>query len=76
MVHESRTTCIANVRIHVEHVIGNVRQKYSILQSTLPIDFVITRAGEEVPLIDQIVCVCCALTNMCDSVYQCEELFS
>ena len=36
---ETRT--IANVRIHVERVIGNVRQKYSILQSTLLIDFVI-----------------------------------
>ncbi len=34
-VHETKT--IANVRIHAERVIGCVRQKYSILQSTLPI---------------------------------------
>ena len=65
-VTETRT--IANVRIHVERVIGNVRQKYSILQSTLPIDYVIKRDGEECPLVDRIVRVCCALCNVCDSV--------
>ena len=65
-VHETKT--IANVRIHVERVIGSVRQKYSILQSTLPIDFVIKRVGEECPLIDRIVRVSCALNNICDSV--------
>ena len=65
-VTETRT--IANVRIHVERVIGNVRQKYSVLQSTLLIDYVIKRDGEECPLIDWIVCVCCALCNVCDSV--------
>ena len=43
-------------------VIGNVRQKYSILQSTLPI------LGEDVPLIDRIVGICCALNNVCESV--------
>ena len=37
-VEETRT--IANVRIHVERVIGMVKQKYPILQSTIPIDFV------------------------------------
>ena len=46
-------------------VIGNVRQKYSILQSTLPIHFVL---GEDVPLIDRIVGICCALNNVCESV--------
>ena len=45
----SRNKTIANVRIHVERVIGSVRQKYSIVQSTLPIDFVIKRVGEECP---------------------------
>ena len=33
-VTETRT--IANVRIHVECVVGNVRQKCSMLQSTVP----------------------------------------
>ena len=63
-VTETRT--IAYVHIHVERVIGNVGQKYSILQSTLPIDYVIKRDGEEYPLIDRIVHVCCALCNVCD----------
>ncbi len=39
------TRAIANVRIH-ECVIGNVRQKYSILQS---IHFIVKRTGEEIP---------------------------
>lgn len=64
-VHETRT--IANVRIHVERVIGNVRQKYSILQSTLPIQYVMKRDGN-CPTIDKIVRVCCALCNVCESV--------
>ena len=65
-VEETRS--IANVRIHVERVIGLVRQKYTILKSTLPIQFVIKRAGEDIPVIDRIIRVCCALTNVCDSV--------
>ena len=65
-VQETRD--IANVRIYVERVIGNVRQKYSILQSTLPINFVMKRTGEEIPVIDRIVRICCALCNVCDSV--------
>ena len=64
-VHETRK--IANVRIHVERVIGNVRQKFSILWSTLPIQF-LTKWGDECPIIDRIVHVCCALCNVCDSV--------
>ena len=63
-VEETRT--IANVRIHVEWVIGMVRQKCSILHGTMPIDFVIERAGEDIPLIDCIVRVCCALSNVCN----------
>ena len=65
-VEETRR--IANVRIHVERVIGAVRQRYSILQSTLPIHYVMKRNGEDIPLIDRMVCVCCALYNICDSV--------
>ena len=37
------TQSITNVQIHVERVIGMVRQKYTILQRTLPIDCVTTR---------------------------------
>ena len=62
------TRTIANVRIHVERVIGFVRQRYTILQGTVPIDFLSSRKGEEIPLIDRMIRVCCALNNLCDSV--------
>ena len=51
----------------MERVIGTVRQKYSILQSTLPIQYVNKRKGNY-PTIDMIVHVCCALCNVCVSV--------
>ncbi|XP_065902961.1 uncharacterized protein [Dysidea avara] len=62
------TRKIANVRIHVERVIGCVRQKYSILRGIIPSDYVTKRLGEEIPAIDRIVRVCCALNNVCASV--------
>ncbi|XP_065912378.1 uncharacterized protein [Dysidea avara] len=64
-VEETRR--IANVRIHVERVIGLVRQKYPILRSTIPIHYLATKASEDNPF-DRIVHVCCALSNTCDSV--------
>ena len=48
------TQKLASVRIQVERVIGVVRQKYSILSGTIPIEFVICPAGEEFTLIDKI----------------------
>ncbi|XP_065896022.1 uncharacterized protein [Dysidea avara] len=65
-IEETRT--IANVRIHVERVIGMVRQKYSILHDTIPIDFVIIRKGEDTPLLYRIIRICCALTNVCNPI--------
>ena len=64
------TRTIATVCIHIEHVnvIGCVMQKYSILQGILPTDLLIVRKGEIPPQVDRIVCVCCALNNLCDSV--------
>ncbi|XP_013399039.1 uncharacterized protein LOC106165380 [Lingula anatina] len=62
------TRKIANVRIHVERVIGLVCRKFGILDGTIPIDFLKLRNGETVPTIDKIVHVCCFLTNLCPSV--------
>jgi hypothetical protein len=62
-----RTRRIANSRIHVERVIGVVRQKYSILSSRIAHDFLQSDSSDDLPL-DKIVQVCCGLTNMCDSV--------
>ena len=62
------TRSIANVRIHVEQVIGAVRQKYTMLESTIPINLVMKREGKEHPALDKIVLVACALTNICPSI--------
>jgi len=62
-----RTRNIAHVRIHVERVIGLVRNKYTILSGTLPIDYMLS-SPDDVPAIDKIVTVCCCLTNLCESV--------
>ena len=63
-----QTRIIANVRIHVERVIGSIRQRFSIQRSTLPIHVLMIRKGEETPMIDRIIRVYCALNNVCDSV--------
>lgn len=66
-IEVEQTRRIANVCIHVERVIGNIRKKYSILSATQPIDFVTVRNGD-VTTLDKIITSCCALVNMCDSV--------
>ena len=58
-VHDTRV--IANVRIHVERVIGHVRRQYTILSGALPVDYLLKRCGKELPLTDIIVPLCCAL---------------
>ena len=63
-VEQTRT--LANVRIHVEPVIGNIKNIYKILGTTQPIDYLI--AKNHVTPLDTIVTVCCALTNLCNSV--------
>ena len=62
------TRRIAHLRIHVERVIGVLRQKYTILNSTVPIDFLKQKDDNLVTIMDKIGFICCALTNMCDSV--------
>jgi hypothetical protein len=62
-----QTRSVANVRIHVERVIGNIRKKYSLLSATQPVDFVMSDSNET-PILDKIVTVSCALINICDSV--------
>lgn len=67
--HEvDETRKIANVRIHVERVIGLARRKYVILQGILPIEFLKAKSGETMAPIDKIALVCCALTNLSESI--------
>ena len=55
------------VRIHVERVIGVLKQKYTILQGTLPIKL-IQDVDNETSTIDKIVTVCGACVNLCPAV--------
>ena len=63
-----KTRKIANVRIHVERVIGSLRQKYTILESTLPTDYLRCNKNDKVPLIDRMIRVCSALVNLCPPI--------
>ena len=71
-VEIEETRKIAHVHIHVEHVIGLLRQKYSILQSILPIDYLVCNSnkdgGQSISLIDRILRVCSALVNLCPPI--------
>ena len=66
------TRGIASVRIHVERVIGLLRSKYTILQGTLPTDFLMSNPHgsfeEGIPVIDRIIKVCSALVNLCPPI--------
>ena len=62
------TRKIANCRIYVERVIGCVRQKYTVLLSTLPIDYLITKDETDMTMVDKMCHVCCALTNCCEPI--------
>ena len=52
----------------MERVIGLVRQKYTILSSTIPIDLVMIKDDEGFTTMDKIAHVCCSLVNLCESV--------
>ena len=61
---------LAQVRIHIERIIGLVRQKFLILQSILPINMITTDNSDEedISAADKRVIICCALCNCCDLV--------
>ena len=67
MADVKSTRRIASVQIHVERVIDLVRNKYTILQSILPLDYLIRKDGGYTT-IDKIVTVCSALCNIWNSV--------
>nr|XP_047122674.1 uncharacterized protein LOC124806102 [Hydra vulgaris] len=61
------TRKIARSRVNVERVIGLARNKYTILKEILPVDFLMCEA-DNIPTVDKIVTVSCALTNCCKSI--------
>lgn len=64
----AKTRKLASVRIHVERVIGLVRNKFIIMKAVQPVDFVTVKSGDKYTTLDKIVTVCCALANLCPSV--------
>ena len=66
-IEVEQTRRIANCRIHVERVIGNIRSKYQILSSQQPIEFLVSNEMK-IPTLDKIVVIACALNNLCPSV--------
>lgn len=61
-IEVEQTGNIANVRVHVERVIGNIKKKFSILSATQYINFV--TSPDESKTLFKIVCICCALVNV------------
>ena len=59
---------IAKVRIHVERVIGLLKNKYTILQNILPVTLIKHRDDIDFAFIDQLLTVCSALINLSPSV--------
>ena len=56
---------LARVRIHVERVIGLLKNKYTILQDILPISVVSHQNdSEDFSHLDKILISCAALTNL------------
>ena len=64
------TRKLANVRIHVERVIGSIRQRFQILSATgvLPKEYVSKKSYNGRVMLDSIVTVCCALNNVCAGI--------
>ena len=60
------------MRIHVERVIDLLRRKYTILQSTLPKDYLTCNPNGPLetqdPTIDRIIRVYSALVNFCPPI--------
>ena len=63
---------IASVRIHIERVIGLLKNRYTILQGILPLRLLKSIKDEAVSETfancDKIVTVCAALTNLGESI--------
>ena len=63
-----QTRNIANVRIHVERVIGCVRQRFTILSATGVLPKELCHKKDSIVMLDAIVHVCCALNNMSEGI--------
>ena len=62
----------ASVRIHIERVIGLIKNRYTILKGIIPVRTVKSLkdecSNEPLASCDKIVCVCAALLNLDESI--------
>lgn len=58
---------LSSLRIHVERIIGVLRQKFKILSDIIPISL-LERWNDDMLALDEIIIVAAALVNLCPSV--------
>ena len=59
---------MAMVRIHVERVIGVMKNRYTIMQSQLPVSLIKRKGDEDIATVDKLLTVCAAPTNLGEPV--------
>ena len=59
---------LARVRIHVERLIGMVKQKFTILEGILPVAFIKHEGESDTTVCDKLMVICCALVNLCEPI--------
>jgi hypothetical protein len=59
---------ISKVRIHVERIIGALKKRYQILSGTLSVAMIKHKDDKGVCIIDKLLVVCSALTNLGESI--------
>ena len=59
---------LTQVRIHVERVIGLLKNKFTILKGRLPVNMLKHRGDKEVAHIDKVFTVCAAITNLAGTI--------
>ena len=67
----------SGTNMYVYMVIGLLRQKYRVLQSTLPIGYLLCsdkKGNRCCPVVDRLIRVCYALINLCPSLSICVHL--
>lgn len=66
-VDTERTRNVANVRIHVERIIANLRNKFNIIKDRVPMTLVVRKHNGHM-LMDMIVRVAAILVNLCPEI--------
>lgn len=66
-IEVENTRKIATVRIHVERVIGQIKEKYQILKKNIPMTLMLKKHNNEMAM-DMIVYVSAILVNLCKPI--------